>query len=53
MHRDPKTRQLTAFIMAAVMMFTSLPLGSLQAGMVSTNQLLEEGQAPGADRRGE
>ena len=48
MHRDPKTRQMTALLMAAVMMFTSLPLGGLSAGMVTTEQMLDENRAKAA-----
>ena len=45
MHRDLKTQKLAALFMAAVMTFTSLPLGGLKAGMVSTGQLLDEDRA--------
>lgn len=45
MHKDPKNRQLTALAMAAVMTVTSLPLGAVQAGMVSTKEIIEQ-QSP-------
>ncbi len=46
MHREPKNRQLIALAMAAVMTFTSLPLGGLEAGMVSTQEIIERERAP-------
>jgi hypothetical protein len=42
-------RQLTALVMAVVMILTSLPLGSLQAGMVSTQQILDENLSPSTE----
>lgn len=42
MHKDPKKRQLTALAMAAVMTLTSLPLGMAQAGMVSTEEIIDQ-----------
>lgn len=49
MNIAPRSRFLTAAVMAAVMTATSFPVGTVQAGMISTKQIIAPVTAPDHD----